>query len=293
MNNRNGILLVIASMAGFTLEDMFIKQLSTTITTGQILITLGACGALIFATMAHLKGHSVFAPHVWTRATVARASTEAVAAIAFLTSLSLVPISTVAAVFQATPLAITMGAALFLGETVGWRRWTAILVGFMGVLLIIRPGYSGFDPAIIFVLIAVICVAARDLITRLVADNVPSTIISFQGFASVFFAGSILLLVRGDSLVSVTTLEASYLAGAVVFGVAGYYAIVAAMRIGDASAITPFRYTRLLFSLIVGMVVFSERPDAPTLIGASIIIGTGLYMFLREHRIAQADEIRV
>lgn len=293
MNNRNGILLVIASMAGFTIEDMFIKQLSTTISTGQILVTLGISGALIFAAMAHLKGHSVFAPHVWTRATLARAAAEAVAAIAFLTSLSLVPISTVAAVFQATPLAITMGAALFLGEHVGWRRWSAIIVGFMGVLLIIRPGYNAFDPAIIFVLISVVAVAARDLITRLIADNVPSTIVSFQGFASVFFAGIILLQVRADILVSVTTLEAYYLAGAVLFGVAGYYAIVAAMRIGDASAITPFRYTRLLFSLIVGMLVFNERPDAPTLIGAAIIIGTGLYMFLREHRLAQADEIRM
>ena len=292
MNNRNGILLVIASMAGFTLEDMFIKQLSTTIPTGQILLILGASGALIFAFMARVKGHSVIAPHVWTRATVARALSEAVAALAFLTALALVPLSTVAAVFQATPLAITMGAALFLGEQVGWRRWSAIIVGFLGVLLIIRPGYSGFDSAIFFVLIAVLGVAARDLITRLIADNVPSTTVSFQGFASVFFAGIALLLIRSEALVPVTPLEGTYLAGTVIFGVAGYYAIVAAMRVGDASAITPFRYTRLLFSLIVGMVVFHERPDLPTLLGAAIIIGTGLYMFLRELHVAKRNELQ-
>ena len=282
MNNRNGILLVIASMAGFTIEDMFIKQLSTTIPTGQILLTLGACGALIFALMARAKGRRLFARHAWTGPTIARALSEAVAALAFLTSLALVPISTVAAVFQATPLAITMGAALFLGEQVGWRRWSAIIVGFCGVLLIIRPGYSSFDPAVFFVLIAVLGVAARDLITRLIADNVASTVVSFQGFISVFFAGTALLLVKSDNLVSVTPLETALLAGAVIFGVAGYYAIVAAMRIGDASAITPFRYTRLLFSLVVGVVIFNERPDTLTLLGAAIIIGTGLYMFLRE-----------
>ncbi|MBE9476075.1 MAG: DMT family transporter, partial [Proteobacteria bacterium] len=267
MNNRNGILLVIASMAGFTIEDMFIKQLSATISTGQILLTLGACGALIFALMARAKGRSLSARHAWTRLTIARACAEAVAALAFLTSLALVPISTVAAVFQATPLAITMGAALFLGEQVGWRRWSAIVVGFIGVLLIIRPGFSAFDPAIIFVLIAVLGVAARDLVTRLIPDNIASTVISFQGFIAVFFAGVALLLAKSDTLVSVTPLETAYLAGAVIFGVAGYYAIVAAMRIGEASAITPFRYTRLLFSLIVGVVVFNERPDTMTLTG--------------------------
>ncbi|MBL4751268.1 MAG: DMT family transporter [Amylibacter sp.] len=287
MDNRNGILLVIASMAGFTVEDMFIKQLSATIPTGQILLTLGACGALIFAVMARAKGRSLTARNTWTKFTIARACAEAVAALAFLTSLALVPISTVAAVFQATPLAITMGAALFLGEQVGWRRWSAIIVGFMGVLLIIRPGFSAFDPAIIFVLIAVLGVAARDLITRLIPDNVASTVISFQGFLAVFFAGTALLLAKSDNLVAVTPLETAYLAGAVIFGVAGYYAIVAAMRIGDASAITPFRYTRLLFSLIVGVLVFKEHPDTLTLTGAAIIIGTGLYMFLRERVVAK------
>lgn len=288
MNNVNGILLVIASMVGFTIEDMFIKMLSSTISTGQILLTLGVSGSLIFALMARSKGHIITARHFWIPVTIACAIAEAVAALAFITSLSLVPISTVAAVFQATPLVITMGAALFLGEQVGWRRWTAISIGFIGVLIIVRPGYSGFDPSILFVLIAVLGVTARDLITRLIPSNVSSTIISFQGFASVLFAGMILLLVSSDEIVAVNQSEAVKFVGAIIFGVAGYYAIVAAMRVGDASAPTPFRYTRLVFSLIVGILVFNERPDALTLIGAAIIIGTGLYTFIRERRLAQA-----
>lgn len=287
MNNRNGILLVIASMVGFTVEDVFIKHLSVTIPISQILLILGGCGALIFAFLAFKKGRNVFAAEVWTKATIARAIAESFASFAFITSLALIPISTVAAVFQATPLAITMGAALFMGEKVGWRRWSAILAGFCGVLLIIRPGYSSFDPKLLIVLFTVLTVAARDLITRQIDDNISSTIVSFQGFAAVFLAGIVLVLVNSDTLVSVTPTELSYFSAAVIFGVAGYYAIVAAMRIGEASAITPFRYTRLLFSLIVGVLIFGESPDTMTLIGAAIIIGTGLYMFLRERVVAE------
>ncbi len=288
MNNLNGILLMILAMAGFALEDLFVKLLSKTISTGQILITVGICSSIVFALMAHAKGHSIFAANVWTRATIARTVAEAIAAVAFVTSLSLLPISTVAAVFQVTPLAITMGAALFLGEQVGWRRWVAIFIGFIGVLIIIRPGLSVFDPSVIFILISVLGVAIRDLITRIIPKNVASTIIAFQAFASLVFAGVLLLFLGSDTLVAVSKLEVIYFLASIAFGVAGYYGIVATMRLGDAAAITPFRYTRLLFSIIIGVFVFNERPDALTLLGAAIIIGTGLYTFWRERRALSA-----
>ncbi|MEM7068687.1 MAG: DMT family transporter [Pseudomonadota bacterium] len=285
MNNLNGILLMIAAMAGFALEDMFVKQLSSTISISQILITLGICSSTVFALMAKSKGHKLFAAHAWTMPALARMLAEAVAAVAFVTSLSLVPISTVAAIFQATPLVITMGAALFLGEQVGWRRWTAITVGFIGVLIIIRPGYAGFDASVLFVLISVVGVTIRDLITRGMPDTIASTVISFQAFLSLFLAGLVLLFVSSDSMVSVSGIESAFFAGAVVFGVSGYYGIVVAMRIGDTAAVTPFRYTRLLFSIAIGVFIFGERPDALTLLGAAIVIGTGLYTFFRERKL--------
>lgn len=275
---------MIAAMAGFALEDLFVKLLSSTISTGQILIVLGACSSTVFALMAHTNGHSIFAAHAWTRATIARAMADAFAAVAFVTSLSLVPISTVAAVFQVTPLVITMGAALFLGEKVGWRRWSAITVGFVGVLIIIRPGLRGFDPAVLLVLISVLGVAMRDLITRIIPKTIASTIISFQAFASLIVAGTILLLISSDTWVGVSRLEVAYFVGGAFFGGAGYYGIVAAMRVGDAATVTPFRYMRLLFSIIIGVLVLNERPDAMTLLGSAIVIGTGLFTFLRERR---------
>ena len=206
---------------------------------------------------------------------------------AFVTALSLVDISVVAAVFQATPLFITMGAALFLGEEVGWRRWSAIGIGFLGVLMIIRPGLSGFEPAALFVLISVAGVAARDLITRRIDVAVSSFVVSFQGFAALVPAGAVLLLLGDAGPQAVNLTSGAMVLGAAIFGAASYYGIVQAMRIADAAVVTPFRYTRLLFSLAVGVIVFGERPDMMTLLGAGLVIGTGLYTFLREQRLAR------
>ncbi|EBA16232.1 hypothetical protein RSK20926_20940 [Roseobacter sp. SK209-2-6] len=287
MNNLNGILFIIASMAAFTLEDMFIKRLSGEIPVGQILIMLGVGSGSVFAVMALIKGENLFAPKAWRGVVLLRSAAEALGAMAFATALSLVDISTVAAVFQALPLVITMGAALFLGEQVGWRRWSAICVGFAGVMMIVRPGLDGFDPSVILVLLAVLAIAARDLLTRLVDSNISSTVVSFQAFASLILAGLALLLITGEQARGIDLRQGGMMLGGILFGVLGYYAIVVATRIGDASAITPFRYSRLLFSILVGVIVFGERPDALTLCGAGLIIGSGLYTFMRERRMVK------
>ncbi len=287
MQNVQGILLVIAAMAGFTIEDMVIKHLSQALPVGQILVLIGCGSALVFAVMSEARRQSVLARAAWRPIFLVRAAAEATAAMAFVTALSLVDISVVAAVFQATPLVITMGAALFLGEAVGWRRWSAIGLGLAGVLLIIRPGLAGFEPAALFVLISVCAVATRDLVTRRIDVAVSSTVVSFQGFAAVIPAGAAMLLVSGTAPVALSWGQGALLMVGIVFGALAYYAIVQAMRIGDAAAVTPFRYTRLLFSLLAGVLVFGERPDALTLLGAALVIGTGLYTFLREHRLAR------
>jgi len=288
MNNLQGILLIVGAMAAFTVEDALIKHLSTWFPTGQILLALGIGASAVFAGLAIANRQPLFSRQAWRAASLLRALSEAVAATAFVTALALVDISTVAAVFQATPLAITMGAALFLGEEVGWRRWSAILLGFTGVLLIIRPGLEGFDPAALFVLVAVAAIAVRDLSTRFIPGEVSSLVVSFQGFASVIVSGLLLLWLQGDGLVAAEPRHYGLIAATLLFSVLGYYAIVQAMRVADASALQPFRYTRLVFSMITGMVFFHERPDALTFVGAVLIIGSGLYTFLRERQLIRA-----
>ena len=278
---------MLIAMAGFTMEDLFMKKLSVNLSTGQILITLGIGSSLAFAIMAKIKGYNLTSKVFWTKGMVIRQFAEGIAAVAFITALTLIPLSTVAAVFQATPLVLTMGAAFFLGETVGWRRWLAIIIGLIGVLIIIRPGMDSFDPNVSFVLIAVLFVTIRDLITRKLPSNVPSTIVSFQAFLSLIFAGGLLTTLDAQKFVSLVDYQIYYIIGGVTFGVIGYYCIVAATRIGEAGVVTPFRYSRLLFAIIIGYFVFNERPDILTLFGASIVIMTGIYTVWRERYLAR------
>ncbi len=248
---------------------------------------MGLVCSVVFLVMAIATRKRIFVPEAWQLLPMIRAMSEAVAAVAFVTALARVDLSTVAAVFQAMPLAVTMGAALFLGEQVGWRRWSAIGVGFIGVLMIIRPGLEGFRPESLYVVAAVIGVAARDLITRRLDSKVSSAVVSLQAYLALAVGGAALMIMSGHPLEAMQSAEIWPFAGAAFFGVLGYYAIVIAMRVGEASAVTPFRYTRLLFSILAGVLVFGERPDLMTLAGASLIIGSGLYTFLRERKLAR------
>lgn len=287
MNNVHGILIVIGAMAAFAVEDTFIKMMSAHISTGQILLLLGIFCAAAFAAITVAAGHSLLQKSAWQPIPLIRAGTEAFAAFTFVTALSRVDLSIVAAVFQATPLAITMGAALFLGEQVGWRRWSSICVGFAGVLLIIRPGLEGFTPDMLFVVGTVFLIALRDLVTRLVPPDVPTTLVAAQAYLSLIFAGAVLIILTPQTYAPIDGDLNLWMLGAVIFGIIGYYGIVTAMRMGDASAITPFRYTRLLFSILLGVTIFGERPDLITLCGATLIIASGLYMFMRERRLVR------
>ncbi|MCA8878465.1 MAG: DMT family transporter [Rhodobacteraceae bacterium] len=284
MDNLNGILLMVAAMAGFALEDMFIKLVAVEVPTGQILVMLGWGGALVFGLWARAIRQRLFGAVMFTRPMWVRNLGEVLGTVSFVTAITLTPLSSASAIQQATPLAVTLGAALFLAAPVGWRRWTAILVGFLGVLIVVRPGLSGFVPASLFAVAAVVGLAIRDLGTRVAPAAVSSIVLSAWGFAMVGIAG-LVLLPFGARMVIPSPLALAGLTGALAVGVLGYYALTASVRIGDIATITPFRYTRLLFALTIGMTVFGERPDRWTLFGAAVIILSGLYTILREQRL--------
>ncbi|WP_420567097.1 DMT family transporter [Thalassovita sp.] len=286
MNNLRGIALIILSMAAFATEDMFVKALTTGLSVGQVMFMLGLGGALCFAAAALYQSQALFTPLLRSPMLLLRTVSEGFAAFFFVTALSNTDMSTVAALFQATPLAITLGAALFLSEKVGWRRWAAILVGFAGVLVIIRPGLEGFQPSTLLVLGTVAAIATRDLVSRRLPRDMSSVVVSFHGFGALVIVGAALILLGPAAPQGLNAAQSGQVLGAVVFGVLGYYAIVIATRTGDASVITPFRYTRLIFSMLLGMVVFAERPDLWTYVGSGLIIGSGLYAVLRERRLS-------
>jgi drug/metabolite transporter (DMT)-like permease len=287
MDNLKGMGWMTLAMLGFALTDMVIVFLSREMPVGQILFLFGLGGALVFGAVAKLNRHVWLSPVLLSRPVMLRNVAEAFATASVVTALALIPLSVLSAILQANPLLVTLGAALFLNERVGWRRWLAIGIGLVGVLIIIRPGTAEFDPALLIAVVAVIGLSLRDLATRPVPREVPTSLLASYSFATVALTGIAIMAVTGT--LGLPRLELwAVTAAAVATGLVAYFAITAAMRIGDISAVTPFRYTRLVFALVIAVVVFDENPDAATLIGAGIVIATGLYTFWREGRVRRA-----
>ncbi|MFN4056985.1 MAG: DMT family transporter [Roseinatronobacter sp.] len=284
-DNLRGALFITLAMFGFAIEDMFIKIMADAIPVGQILLMLGLGGAVVFGTKAHRAGGQILSPALLTRPVMVRNLCELVGTIGFVLSFVLASLATASAILQATPLVVTLGAVLFLGEKVGWRRWSAIAVGFAGVMLIVRPGTAGFEPASLFAIIGVLGLAGRDVSTRLVPRNISSAQISTWAFAMLVPAGLFLMAAMRTPLILPDAMTSIIYVLTLGIGVLSYSALVAAMRVGDLSFVTPFRYTRIVFALVVGLVIFGEQVDAIMLLGATMVVGAGLFTWWREARL--------
>ncbi|GAB4265915.1 MAG: DMT family transporter [Pararhodobacter sp.] len=285
MSPLRGPLMMVASMAAFAAEDAMIKALAARVPAGQIGLVLGLGGTLVFWALIRARGGRLFVAAGLKGAALVRNLAEMTAAMCMILSVALVPLSVVSAILQAMPLTVTMGAALVLGEPVGWRRWSAILVGFAGVLMILRPGSEGFDQLALLPLGAVLALTVRDIATKRLDPGISSLQVSGWGFFAVVPGGLLLLAIRGEGPVLPGALDAMLLGLTMTVGILGYGALVLATRVGAIAATTPFRYSRLVFALIIGVVVFGERPDAMTLGGSALVVGAGLYALLREMRL--------
>jgi drug/metabolite transporter (DMT)-like permease len=284
MDNLRGATLMVLAMLGFAIEDSFIKLMGDALPVGQILMMLGAGGALVFAAVVLLQGRALFEREMLAMPVLLRAIGEIAGTMCFISAIVFTPLSTASAILQATPLVVTLGAALFLGEAVGWRRWAAISVGFMGVLMIIRPGLDGFSPLSLFAVGGVFGLALRDISTRKIPQTLSSMQLSFLGFVVLVPAGFAMLWLTDQPLAPLDTRLWSLIAAAIGIGVFAYYGIVAAMRVGEVSFVTPFRYSRLIFAMVIGIAFFGERPDALTVLGGGIIVASGIYTVLRERK---------
>ncbi|MDG1802801.1 MAG: DMT family transporter, partial [Paracoccaceae bacterium] len=211
---------------------------------------------------------------------VIRALAEVGSAYFFLTALYNMPLANVSAIMQSLPLVVTLAAALFFGETLGWRRMTAILVGLCGVLLIVRPGTEGFNIFSVYALIAVAFVTVRDLVTRRVSGATHSMMVTFITSLALLIAfGMASMTVEW---VPITLHRGSMILGAAVMVVFGYVFSVMVMRVGEISFVAPFRYTGLIWALVLGWLVFGDWPAPLTLVGAVIVVGSGVFMLYRE-----------
>ena len=285
-SNIRGSLFMAVAMASFTMNDAITKEMSSEMNFGQVMLVRGVFAMLLMAALFFRRSKVRSLSLAMAKPVALRVAAEVAGTIAFLTAIVHLPLANTAAIFQALPLAVTLGAALFLREPVGWRRWLAISAGFIGVLVIIRPGLVGFSQFSLYALLAVVFFAVRDLATRRIPAQVPSLFVTFVTTVAVTVTGGLILFPLGG-WTPLSTKGVSLLALAAVLVLVGYQCVIIALRRGDISAIAPFRYTALLWAILLGYLVFGDVPDAMMATGAAIIVLSGLYTFHRERKLAR------
>ena len=282
--NTRAALMMVGSMAFFAVEDLFLKRSAEALPPGQVLALTGAAGACVFWALAARQGQPILSPVALHRIPLARTLAEAAAAVLYILALALAPLTMTSALLQASPLVVVAGAALFLGETVGWRRWASVVIGFVGVLVILEPWDAAFDPTGLLTVACVLVLAVRDLTTRAMPARIGTFQVATWAYLGLVPAGVALMAAMGQGFVWPTPGQWAGLGGALVSGLFGYYAVVAAMRLGEVSVVAPFRYARLVFAMAIAMVFLGERPSGSTLLGAAIVVGSGLYAFARARK---------
>ena len=278
------------SMACFAVEDTFIKLLSARLPATQILFSIGFGGALITLLFAIVLNVNLADKILLNKHVISRTIADLFGALSFTSAMVLIPMSLLASILQATPLFVTLGAAILLGEKVGWRRWSAIFIGFLGVIIILQPGYGSFQLASLLGLAAVLCLALRDVVTRDMATEIPTLTVTFYACLAMGSAGFIAYPFFGPPIMP-TTYEAIILICAAIIGLTGYFLLVLATRKGDVSVIAPFRYSRLLFSLGLASLILGEKLTLPILLGGLLVVSSGIYTFGRERRLVKIQKV--
>ncbi len=280
--NGRAILAMMVAMAAFIVNDTLIKLASERLPLGEIIFVRSAIAGTVILAACLVTGTIRQLHHLKNRTVVIRTVAEIVSMLLYLVALFRMPIANATAILQALPLAVTAGAALFFNVPVGWRRWSAIIVGFIGVLMIVRPGLEGFDVWALVALASVLTVAVRDLVTRSMPATVPTLGVVLLALLSALVVGAGLFVT--EEWVMPTQQELLWLAGAAGFLIVGFVTIIIAMRSGDISLVAPFRYSIILWAIVIGYVVWGDVPDPITVAGIVVIVAAGIYSLIRERK---------
>lgn len=281
-DNIRGIFWMLVAMLAFAFGDTFLKLLAGAVAAGQLLILTGIGGALIFGVLAWRAGATNWLANFAHPGVLARTCCEGLAATGFILAFATAPLSIIAAIMQTNPLIVSLGAALLLKENVGPRRWSAIALGLLGMMIVIRPWGEAFEPTALYALVGTIFLSARDLLTRFVPNGVPTVQLGVYAMAILLPTGVIVQALMGSSWTSLDSAQSWVLLGSIAMIPLGFFGATQSMRLGEVSAVAPFRYSRLIFALILAAIVFGERPDVWTYLGASIVVCSGLYAMWRE-----------
>ncbi|MFN4310522.1 MAG: DMT family transporter [Ferrovibrio sp.] len=277
---RRGVASMILGMAAFIINDTLIKLASASVPTGQLITMRNIMAATLIVMLVVMTGQAAHLRRAADRVVVARSLIDVIATLCYLLALFHMPIGNVTAINMATPLAMTAAAAVFMGVPVGWRRWSAIVAGFLGVLLIVQPEAEGFNAYSLLAIAAVVFIVARDLTTRRIDTGIPSLVITLTN--AVFVLLGALALSAWEGWVAVNLVQVLLLAGAGLFLIGGYLLIVDAFRHGDLATVGPFRYTGLIWALLSGFLVWGDIPNLLAFAGIVIVVASGLYVLHRE-----------
>jgi drug/metabolite transporter (DMT)-like permease len=278
-----GIAAMTGAMCCFIVSDTFAKLASAAVPISELIALRGLFSTFFMLLPVLIQGTLPLLFSKFSRAWAVRIGGEIVAALTFIPALAHMPIANVVSITQTVPLALTAAGAVFFGEIVGWRRWTATVVGFIGVLLIVRPGSDAFSWWSIAALGCVAAVVVRDIATRRMLPGVPATLLTASTAFGVMLAGCCLSMLSSP-WVWPSPWIAWCLAVSGIAVAGGYYFSIQAIRFAALSTVAPFRYTIIPMSLMAGFFIWGDRPDALSLLGIAVIVSAGIYTFWREQR---------
>jgi drug/metabolite transporter (DMT)-like permease len=290
--NLRGILAMNAAMCMFVLNDTLVKMTRVHWEAGQILVIRGAFALIIIFGWLLATGEIRHAKSMARPMVVARASIEAFIATAFITAIGSMALADITAILMLAPLLITALSMIFYKEKVGWRRWLAVTVGFIGMLCVVRPGGNVSGVALLLAMGSAIGVAWRDILTRQISSEIPGSIITLVSTFGTMFGGLILtasgMVTTGMHWRPISMdLLISMMAAALTVAI-GNFAIILACRDVEFSVVSPFRYSVLLWAVLLGALVFGDIPNSLGLFGIVLIVGSGIYTIHRE-RVRQAE----
>lgn len=279
---RGGAAMALAMLA-FITNDTLVKFIGKGVPLGEILLVRGVFAALVIGLIAWFNGGFRHLRRTLTLAVAVRTLADVATTFLFLNALLHMPIANVTAIVQAVPFTIVVLSALFLGERVGVRRISAVIAGFLGVLLVVKPASSDFNAYALYALAAMFSVSLRDIVTRRIPSDVPAVLIAFSNASAIAAFGAFYAAFEG--IEPLTAFETGVLMACALLLAAAYTFMVLAVRLADVSLTAPFRYTIILWSLLAGYLVFGDVPDPIAFLGIALIAGSGLYTLVRERQL--------
>jgi drug/metabolite transporter (DMT)-like permease len=278
--NRRGMIFMVIAMALFAANDAGTKYAAATLPVSEVMVLRGGFAIVFLAAILFWRGELRDTPKIFDWQVSLRSFAEAITGVLLISALAVIPLGNVISIIQLVPFLMTIIAAITLGEGVGWRRWLAVIAGFIGVLLVVKPASGAFDSASLFALAATFSILLRDMLARSIGTRVPAFIVALGSIVAGIAVGAIGSIFQDWRTPDIATVISLLASG--IFLVFAQFLIVLAYRGTELSAIAPFRYSIVAFAVIYGFVVFREVPDLLSFAGMGVIVLAGIYMLHRE-----------